>query len=86
MKRVRVPGGEMAYSDSGEGTPVAGQRLVLYDLSGARVRAFDLPIAAEGVVVWNGTRDDGSTARSGVYFARLWTGARQVDARIVLVR
>jgi len=70
----------------GEGTAVAGQRLDLYDLSGALIRSFDLSSQVEGVVLWNGTRDDGSTARSGVYFARLWTGARHVGARIVLVR
>ena len=65
------------------GTP---QRLRLYDVTG-RVRLdHDLGTGAGGVWVWDGRDDHGNAVRSGVYFARLQSGARSKTTRIALLR
>jgi len=60
-------------------------RLEVFDLSGRRVAVpldATLP-AGTHAVDWNGTRADGRRVASGVYLARLDTGARRETRRIV---
>jgi hypothetical protein len=65
------------------GTP---QHLRLYDITG-RVRLDrDLGTGAGGVWSWDGRDDHGNAVRSGIYFARLQSGARAKTTRIVLLR
>jgi hypothetical protein len=61
-------------------------RLDVYDARGRRVRqifAGSLP-AGEQVLSWDGRRDDGGRAASGIYFARLTAGGDEVVHKLVL--
>jgi hypothetical protein len=42
--------------------------------------------AGRYTVTWDGRRDDGGSASSGVYFARLTAGAFEASQRVVLMR
>lgn len=58
----------------------------IFDVAGRRVRTLVDADQIEGPheVVWNGTRDDGARAVSGVYFCRLNSGEVHVTQKIVL--
>lgn len=62
--------------------------LVVFDVGGRRVKTLlDGPLAAgDHRVAWTGHTDDGSTARSGVYFIRLVTDQRSATRKILLIR
>lgn len=47
--------------------------LVIFDISGRRVRAYQIPSQTQGYqsIQWDGVRDNGSVAASGVYFYRI---------------
>ncbi len=66
----------------------AAVRIELYDLLGRRVRTLDAGALDPGVrtVTWDGRRDDGTAARTGVYLARATVGGEERSGRIVLVR
>ena len=60
--------------------------LALYDVRGRRIRLlYDGPGARAGRVVWDGRDDAGRIAPSGLYFARLTSGAERVVAHVVRV-
>lgn len=60
----------------------------VFDVAGRRVRALEHGLRSAGAhrVGWDGRRDDGSPAASGVYFIRARSGAATQTRRIVLVR
>jgi len=64
------------------GTP---RRIRVFDLGGRLLRTFDPGTAASGVVQWDGRGDDGEKARPGLYFAKLESGGRHTEARVVLI-
>lgn len=69
--------------------PVAGRaRLVVYDLTGARIRTLlDGPApAGRGSAHWDGRTDRGTEAGPGAYFYRLEAGGRTLTRRLVLTR
>ena len=60
--------------------------LALYDLGGrclVRTRLGDEP---GGVWTWDGRDAQGRTVPAGMYFARLDSGSRHVETRVVLLR
>jgi hypothetical protein len=63
-------------------------RLEIFDLSGRIVAKVLDGVLAAGPHVreWNGRRDDGTLARSGVYFARLTTREGVRNAKMVLLK
>jgi hypothetical protein len=63
-------------------------RLAVYDVAGRQVRGLVSREMAAGryTVTWDGRRDDGGSASSGVYFARLTAGAFEASQRVVLMR
>jgi hypothetical protein len=63
--------------------------LVIYDVSGRRVRALKSGVMeAAGVrsAVWDGRSDEGSRVASGVYFYRLEAGPYTSTRRMVLIQ
>lgn len=63
--------------------------LEVVDVSGRRIRAFDLSgggSAAEGTVGWDGRDEAGRAVPAGIYFARLTTEAGLRTARVVRLR
>ena len=94
------PSSEIALSASPNPTPgrttasfslpsaVAHGQLVVYDAAGRRVKTLlDGPLAAGAhAIAWTGQSDDGSIARSGVYFIRLLTNEHSVTRKILLIR
>ncbi len=62
--------------------------LVVYDLSGRRVRTLvDGPLAAgPHETRWDGTADDGGPARAGVYFYRLVVGRDSAVRKLAFMR
>jgi hypothetical protein len=48
----------------------AGARLDLFDTSGRRIRSWSPP-PGDGIVEWDGTRDDGTRVPAGLYWARV---------------
>ena len=63
-------------------------RLVIYDLSGKRVRTLvegELP-AGEQTVSWDGRRQNGQTVASGVYFYELVVGNNTEKRKMTLIR
>jgi hypothetical protein len=66
----------------------ASAQLVVYDVGGRRVKTLlDGPLAAgDHRIAWTGTRDDGATARPGVYFIRLVTAEHSATRKILLIR
>jgi len=67
---------------------VARGQLVVYDAAGRRVKTLlDGPLTAGAhAIAWTGQSDDGSIARSGVYFIRLLAGEHAVTRKILLIR
>ena len=63
-------------------------RLTIHNLAGMRVRTLLRGSAAPGgrSIRWDGRDDGGRAVASGVYFARLLTGAGTSTRRLVLVR
>mgnify|MGYP002065361741 CR=1 FL=1 len=61
-------------------------RLDVYDARGRRVRQIFAGFlsAGEQVLSWDGRRDDGGRAASGIYFARLTAGGDEVVHKLVL--
>ncbi len=68
-----------------EAAPVT---LAIYDVSGRRVRTLvrATQAAGEHSVVWDGTDERGSTLASGIYTARLETGAQVETRRLVMLK
>jgi photosystem II stability/assembly factor-like uncharacterized protein len=62
--------------------------LAIYDLAGRRVRTLLKDHATEGAhrAIWDGTNDSGHAVASGIYFARLQTGAVASTTTLNLVR
>jgi flagellar hook assembly protein FlgD len=63
-------------------------RLVIYDLTGARVRTLvdDTRPSGPGSARWDGRTDRGSAARPGAYFYRLSFGGHDLTRSLVLTR
>jgi GDSL-like Lipase/Acylhydrolase family/FlgD Ig-like domain len=63
-------------------------RLLIFDSSGRAVRELVRGIREPGThgVFWDGRRDDGQPAGSGVYFARLATGGETRTRKLILLR
>jgi hypothetical protein len=59
--------------------------IVLYDVSGRRVRALRLEPAAGGTAQWNGRDEHGRLVPAGLYFARLTGGSLHAQTRVVLL-
>jgi subtilisin family serine protease len=59
--------------------------IVLYDVSGRRVRALRLEPAAGGTAQWNGRDENGRLVPAGLYFARLTGGSLHAQTRVVLL-
>lgn len=70
----------------GEGLPGARQQLDLLDLGGRLVRRVALGPEPGGNWQWNGRDDEGRSVPAGLYFARLTSGGRRAEARVVLIR
>lgn len=68
--------------------PVAHASLQVYDLSGRVVRSLvSGPLAAgEHRVAWDGRWENGTPARSGVFFLRLQSGAGGAASKFLLLR
>jgi len=62
------------------------QTLALHDLSGRAVRRVGLGGEPGGTFNWDGRDGDGRSLPAGLYFARLESGGRHAEARIVLLR
>ena len=69
-------------------TRAAEVRLDVYDLQGKLVRKHLSQIFSAGVdsLSWNGMRDDGSAASSGLYFLSIVTGAGTESRKAVLMK
>lgn len=65
------------------GAPV--QRIVLFDLSGRRVRSIPLGSGPDGATQWDGRDDESRLVPAGLYFARLISGSVHVQTRVVLL-
>ena len=65
-----------------------GVELVIYDVTGRRVRALVSGVQAMGryVVGWNGLNDRGDSVGSGVYYYRLRAGKKIITRKMVLLR
>lgn len=62
--------------------------IVIYDVSGARVRTLldgTIP-AGRHVVPWDGTNDGGRAVGSGVYYCRLTAGKKTLTKKMVVAR
>jgi hypothetical protein len=72
------------------GTPAArnGVSLIVYDVTGARVRTLlDRPVGpGRHVIEWDGRNDSGSTVGSGVYFYRLVQDGFTATRKMVLLK
>jgi Concanavalin A-like lectin/glucanases superfamily/FlgD Ig-like domain len=66
----------------------ASVQLDVFDVAGRRVRGLESGVrpAGQNFASWDGHRDDGSLAPSGVYFFRLKSGDRVLTSRVVRVR
>lgn len=62
--------------------------LVIYDLTGRRIRSFDVPaVPPEGLTIaWDRRNGAGERVPSGAYFYRLRVGDRSTARRIVLLQ
>jgi hypothetical protein len=60
-------------------------RLHLYDLTGRKVKSFDLGTGPGGIASWDGRDDNGNRVAAGLYIARLTSGTRNTQARVVLL-
>jgi flagellar hook assembly protein FlgD len=62
--------------------------LRVYDVAGRTVRtlADDVRDAGEASILWDGKRDDGIPAPSGVYFYELRVGGERAERRLVILR
>lgn len=60
----------------------------IYDVTGRLVRSFGTREFGAGThaVIWDLKRDDGSTVRPGVYYARVQAGSIRSGARVLVVR
>jgi flagellar hook assembly protein FlgD len=63
-------------------------RIAVYDLSGRRVRVLrqDILPAGCGTVLWDGKKDDGSYAATGIYICVLKQGNASVSGSVALLR
>ncbi len=64
----------------------APAKLVIYDISGRRVREFDINQAGTSRIIWNGTNNDGKSVVSGVYFYRLVSDNQSVSRKMILLK
>jgi len=60
-------------------------RLHLYDLTGRKLKSFDLGTGPGGIASWDGRDDNGNRVPAGLYVARLTSGTRHTQARLVLL-
>ena len=62
-------------------------RLAIVDATGREVRVLTANAQTPGdhTLVWDGSRADGSSAASGVYFAKLSTAGQTASARLVKI-
>ena len=61
--------------------------LVIYDVAGRTVRAFEgLGVAGTNMIHWNGRDDQGGNAASGVYYYRLKTADGEDSRKMVMVK
>jgi hypothetical protein len=89
--QLRIAGANPVRGDARIGYQLhvaAGVRLAVHDVFGRRVATLvdQRQEAGEHQVVWNGRRDDGREAPSGVYFLRLTAGVQEARAALVLTR
>lgn len=66
-------------------TPVPA-RLIIYDITGRRVRRFDIDQAKPTRIIWDGTNDYGQDVVSGVYFYRLISDGRDIVRKMILLK
>ena len=68
--------------------PAQKVALVVYDVTGARVRTLQEGAAQPGrhVVAWDGRNESGAAVGSGVYFYRLATAERALTRKMVLLK
>ena len=67
--------------------PGTDSKIIIYDVSGRRVRGLDAGNAGGRVgATWDGRDDAGRPVPAGVYFARLPNGGRERTRKMVLVR
>jgi hypothetical protein len=62
------------------------QSLALYDLSGRLVRRAALGSEPGGSWTWDGRDEQGRVVPAGLYLARLTSGGRHAEARVMLLR
>jgi protocatechuate 3,4-dioxygenase beta subunit len=69
------------------GRPVAHARIEIYDVGGRRVRVLaDGPLpAGSQPMTWDGRREGGARAHSGIYFVRARLDAHELVTRFVLL-
>jgi hypothetical protein len=62
--------------------------LVLFDLSGRRVRTLLRGPLAAGphTVAWDGLADDGARPHAGIFFLRLETAAGKAERKVLLLQ
>jgi Peptidase family C25/FlgD Ig-like domain/FG-GAP-like repeat len=70
------------------GGPARRVSLVVYDVTGARVRTLEEGAVQPGrhVVAWDGRNQSGAAVGSGVYFYRLATAERALTRKMVLLK
>jgi hypothetical protein len=66
---------------------VAGSELVVYDVSGRRVRTLMemAALSGEQAVVWDGLDDGGEGVPAGIYVAILRSGGTERSIRVLLI-
>ena len=61
------------------------QLVLVHDLAGRLVRAFDVGTQPGGVLAWDGRDAEGRRVPAGLYFVRIVSGPRHADARVILL-
>jgi hypothetical protein len=64
----------------------APAQLVIYDITGRRVREFDIDKVGTSRIIWDGTNNDGKNVVSGVYFYRLVSDNQSVARKMILLK
>ncbi len=59
--------------------------IVLFDITGRRIRSLEAGSGPDGVTEWNGRDARGVLVPAGLYFARLISGSIHVQTRVVLL-
>ena len=67
--------------------PLKVGRLEIFDLSGRRVKTFNLSdVIGQRPIIWDGTNEVGQAVSSGIYFYRLTAGDLSQTKRMLLLR